>query len=70
MKRKKIILWSVFVFSAICLTAVGIDAILEKRFMAALWSWLMISIGFVSVKYLLPKIEQAKKQIASPTGSQ
>ncbi|MDR0437179.1 MAG: hypothetical protein LBH22_02615 [Bacteroidales bacterium] len=63
MKRKKIILWSVFVFSAICLTAVGIDAMLEKNLKVVAFCWIMISIGFVATKYLLNKkkiLNQAK----------
>jgi len=37
-KKKKTILWSVFAVGAICLTAVGIDAILQKNFGAVAYS--------------------------------
>jgi len=61
-KRGKIILWSVFVFSTICMGVLMIEAILEKNFKSAAISWFMISIGFISVKYLLPKVEKKEKQ--------
>ncbi|MCL2682972.1 MAG: hypothetical protein FWE63_05770 [Bacteroidales bacterium] len=63
MKRKKIILWSVFAVGAICSMAVIIDAILEKNFKVATFFWIMISVGFVATKYLLNKkkiLNQAK----------
>jgi len=44
--------------SAICLTTVEIDALLEKNFGSTAFSWIMISVGFISVKYLLNKDKQ------------
>ena len=55
MKKKKIILWTIFAVGAICLTAVGIDAMLEKKLKVVAFSWIMIAIGFVSTKCLLNK---------------
>ena len=63
MKRKKIILWSVFAVSAICLTPLLIEALLEKNFRAAAFSWIMISVGFFSVKHLLNKDKQENNSV-------
>jgi len=62
MKRKKIILWSVFAVGAICMGALMIEAIIEKNFRSALWSWFMISIGLISVQYLLNKDEAERRK--------
>jgi len=61
-KKGKIILWSVFVFSTICMGALMIDAIFAKNLNAVAISLFFISIGFISVKYLQPKVEKKVKQ--------
>ena len=67
MKRKKIIFWSIFVFCAICSGAVMVSALLEKNFYGATISWFFISISFLSVKYLLPKVEKKEEEIKKRT---
>ena len=67
MKRKKIFLWSVFAVGAICGGAVMIDGLLNKNFVAAATFWFFIYLGFVSVKYLLPKVEKKEIKITKGT---
>ncbi|MCL2027321.1 MAG: hypothetical protein FWG79_02425 [Bacteroidales bacterium] len=58
MKKKKIIYWTIFAVSAICLVAVGVDAALEKNLKTVAFSWFMIFIGFVSTMNLTHKKEE------------
>jgi len=56
-KRRKIILWSVFAVTAICLGIVMVNFMLDKNFYAVTVYWVMISIGFVITKLALYKAD-------------
>ena len=62
LKKKKIILWTIFAVSAICATAVGIDAAFAGNLFNVAFFGFIIMIGLTSVRQLIKQSEVKETQ--------